>query len=226
MNQGLSNCDLKCPIRYRHSSQRLQEIFESFRHLDEDPATASQQGTGLGLTIARELVEQQGGTLLVESTPGQGSVFRVQLRFQGSDNPTPAVKKQAAPQLANLRILLVEDTPFNQLLAIELLKKHIENASIDVADNGQVGVEKVRLNPYDLVLMDVKMPVLDGYGATLAIRALPDEAKSNIPIIGLTANAIPQQIARCLEAGMNEVVTKPIEAAELLEKIARFTHHA
>ncbi len=206
--------------------ERLQEIFESFRRLDEDPAAASQQGTGLGLSIARELVEQQGGTLLVDSTPGQGSVFRVQLGFGLTDVPAIPEKKHAVLKLANLRILLVEDTPFNQLLATELLKKYIENASIDLADNGQSGVEKVRLNSYDLVLMDVKMPVLDGYGATLAIRALPDETKRSIPIIGLTANAIPEQIARCLEAGMNEVVTKPIDAAELLEKIARFAHHA
>lgn len=205
--------------------ERQSEVFESFRRLDDEPAASVQQGAGLGLSITRELVEQQGGSLTLDSSPGEGSVFRVQLQFKpGQSAPTPQAADQL-PRLSGLRILLVEDTPFNQLLAVELLKKYIDQVQVDVADNGLVAVEKVQTNVYDLVLMDVKMPVLDGYAATRAIRQLPDPERNRLPVIGLTANAIPEQIVRCREAGMDEVVIKPVEAAELLDKIARFTRH-
>lgn len=205
--------------------ERQGEIFESFRRLDDEPAASVQQGAGLGLSITRELVEQQGGTLTVDSTPGEGSVFRVEMSFGPGSAEPPSQAADEPPRLSGLRILLVEDTPFNQLLAVELLKKHIDNVLVDVADNGQIALDKVQANDYDLVLMDVKMPVLDGYAATRAIRRLTDAQRSRLPVIGLTANAIPEQIARCREAGMDEVVIKPVEAAELLDKIARFTRH-
>lgn len=201
--------------------ERLGEIFDSFRRLDDDPVSAVGQGAGLGLSIAKALVEQQGGTLTVESAPGRGSVFGVRLGFALAATPAAA----AAPELNGLRILLVEDTLFNQLLAVELLKKHIAGVEIDMADNGRIAVEKARQHAYDLILMDLKMPVLDGLSATRILRALPGEV-ARTPIIGLTANAIPEQIARCCEAGMDEVVAKPVEAVELLQKIALLTRHA
>ena len=116
----------------------------------------------------------------------------------------------------------MEDTPFNQLLAMELLKKHIENVKIVLAENGKVALEKVTRDNFDLILMDVKMPVMNGYDAALAIRSLQDE-KRHIPIIGLTANATQDQYEKCIKAGMQDVVTKPFDGKDLLEKMYRFT---
>jgi signal transduction histidine kinase/ligand-binding sensor domain-containing protein len=196
---------------------KQDEIFDSFRQL-EDESSPAPQGTGLGLSIARQLVEQQGGRLTVRSEPGQGASFRFELDF-GVVRDSPA--RQTPPsapapeQLENLSILLVEDTYFNQLLAVELLKKHISGARVEVAENGAVAVEKARSQTFDLILMDVKMPVMDGYEATRQIRAfLP-----NIPILGLTANAIPEQLEECRRIGMNDALPKPIDADELIAKI-------
>lgn len=198
-------------------------IFESFRQLDTDH-DSSMQGTGLGLSITKQLVEQQGGIIWVESQPGKGSVFSFLLSFEKDKSTVNHIRKTVdTKHLSDLSILLAEDTYFNQMLAVELLKKHIDNVHVEVADNGQVALEKLRLKPFDLVLMDVKMPVMDGYEATRAIRLLADEKLSNIPIIALTANAIPEQLEACKAAGMNDCVTKPINAEELIGKIGHFT---
>jgi CheY-like chemotaxis protein/anti-sigma regulatory factor (Ser/Thr protein kinase) len=203
--------------------EKLDLIFEKFEQV-EDENLPGQQGTGLGLSITRQLVEQQGGILSVESTVGKGTVFTAVLPFK---TRPPKQEEIASPQkqqpaLKNLKILLVEDTYFNQMLALELLKKHIEKVEVEIANNGQVALEKINQTPYDLILMDVKMPVMDGYEATRSIRKMAGE-KGTIPILGLTANAIPEQLAKCWEAGMNDAITKPINSEELLEKIYQLT---
>ncbi|MEZ4954373.1 MAG: ATP-binding protein, partial [Saprospiraceae bacterium] len=204
--------------------EKLDLIFEKFEQV-EDENLPGQQGTGLGLSITRQLVEQQGGTLTVKSTVGKGTVFTAVLpfktRLQKQEEIASPQKQQ--PALKNLKILLVEDTYFNQMLALELLKKHIVNVEVEIANNGQVALEKINQTHYDLILMDVKMPVMDGYEATRSIRKLEGE-KAAIPILGLTANAIPEQLAKCWEAGMNDAITKPINSEELLEKIYSLTH--
>lgn len=207
-----------------------QRIFESFEQIEEEdnPHAAYRQGTGLGLSIVRELITQQGGTISFQSVLRQGSVFTVVLPFEVPSSESGALPLPAEPwattsveQLKHTawRVLLVEDVYLNQVLATELLRKHLPLAEINIAENGQVALEKVNQRSYDLILMDVKMPVMDGYEATRLIRALPGATRT-IPILGLTANAIPEQIVRCRESGMDEVVTKPLHIDELLAKIS------
>ncbi|MEQ1746395.1 MAG: two-component regulator propeller domain-containing protein [Saprospiraceae bacterium] len=204
-------------------AEKLDLIFDSFEQV-EDEDYATRRGTGLGLSIAKQMVEQQGGTISVQSTMGEGATFTVLLPFKIAQGSALAPAKSVAGghQLKNLKILIVEDAYFNQMLALELLKKHVEGVEADIAENGLVALEKVRQKNYDLVLMDVKMPVMDGYDATRAIRQM-DSAIRTVPILALTANAIPEQLEKCRAAGMDDCITKPIDSEELLEKIERLT---
>jgi signal transduction histidine kinase/ligand-binding sensor domain-containing protein/CheY-like chemotaxis protein len=198
--------------------EKLAIIFDSFRQADEDNRYT---GTGLGLSIARELAIGMNGSLDVESTPGIGSVFSLELPLVIDHTGEVANKNTKTPARSTkaMRILVVDDTRFNLMLATELLSEHFPYAEIDTAENGQVALEKLNIHRYQLVLMDVKMPVMDGLEATKRIRKHADETIRNIPVIGLTANAIDEQIAACQESGMNACVTKPINAAELFSKI-------
>lgn len=204
-------------------AEKLDLIFESFEQVDGEDY-AGQRGTGLGLSIARQMVEQQGGTISVQSTVGKGATFTVLLPFKIARGPAPVIVRPAGSEhhLKNLKVLIVEDAYFNQMLALELLKKHIEGVVADIAENGLVALEKIRQKNYDLVLMDVKMPVMDGYEATRAIRKMPGGI-GRVPILALTANAIPEQLEKCRAAGMDDCITKPIDSEELLLKIERLT---
>lgn len=201
---------------------KLESIFESFKQVNEYE-TVGNQGTGLGLSIVKNLVEQLGGNIRVSSTHGTGSKFHFDLIFENAAvHLTEIGKEKQKPLPKGLRILLVEDAPLNQLVAVELLKKYIVHGMTDIAENGLFAVEKIKSKNYDLVLMDVKMPVMNGIEATISIRNMEDEYFKNIPIIGLTANAIPQQIRECINSGMNDCITKPINADELVNKISKY----
>lgn len=200
---------------------KIQTIFESFRQVNEQD-TPGNQGVGLGLSIVKSLTDQLGGTLHVTSTHGRGSAFTCHLKFGTMAEIDIPVKNKGVILPEGLRILLVEDTPINQLLATELLKKHVTDARIDIAQNGQIAVEKTMQNEYDIVLMDVKMPVMNGLEATRIIRTRGTKKDIDIPIIGLTANAIPKQIEECISSGMDACVTKPIDAEELMQTLAKF----
>jgi CheY-like chemotaxis protein/two-component sensor histidine kinase len=202
-------------------AENLDSIFESFNQVDEAYAT-SLGGTGLGLAIARQLANQQGGSIQVDSAVGVGTIFTVYLPLIEVEKTVKLkddTQQVAQSPLSGIKILLVEDVYFNQLLATEMLKKHIEAVHIDLAENGQIALEMVQAAEYDLVLMDVKMPVMDGYTAARLIRTLPGAYYAQLPILALTANAIPEQVQLCLEAGMNDCVTKPLEIEVLLDKI-------
>jgi signal transduction histidine kinase/ligand-binding sensor domain-containing protein/ActR/RegA family two-component response regulator len=203
------------------SPEQLTKVFESFQQAD-DEISANYGGTGLGLSITKDLVEQQGGKIELESTPGLGTSISATIPFELDSQQETATKQsvQAPIILKNLRILLVEDTFFNQMLAIELLKSRIPGVEIEVAENGQVALEKIEADDgINLILMDVKMPVMDGLEATRRIRAVPKWGK--LPIIALTANAVQAELDKCQEVGMNAYVTKPIDADELFATMAK-----
>jgi signal transduction histidine kinase/CheY-like chemotaxis protein/ligand-binding sensor domain-containing protein len=203
------------------AADQLQKVFESFQQAD-DEISATYGGTGLGLSITKELVEQQDGRIELHSESGQGTRIQVWMPYTLSTEahlmPKPAENKLMP--LENLRILLVEDTIFNQLLARELLLSRIPGAVVDLAENGAIALEKWQQSPdFDLILMDVKMPVMDGLEATRRLRRMP--GGNHIPVIALTANAVPEELEKCTLAGMNAWVTKPIDTEELLYTIQR-----
>lgn len=165
----------------------------------------------LGLAIVNKLVQVMDGELKVDSKLGQGSAFRVTV-------PVTAVRKArflagGVPDVP-VNILLVEDHPINQITTKKVLTAWSPHVSVDLAANGQKGVEMMEQNRYDLVLMDLQMPVMDGFDATQAIRKF-----SNVPIIALTANASVPEQERCLKVGMNDYLTKPFKPEELYAKV-------
>lgn len=208
---------------------QLDAVFESFNQVSDEDATAK-GGTGLGLSIAKQLVEQQGGRIQLRSVQGEGTEVAFELLFGLSATaPAPSVEEEdnvgkTRDELKNLRVLLVEDTYFNQILAIELLKSKLEGVQIEIAENGQIALEKVMGTAYDLVLMDVKMPVMDGLEATRRLRQHADPQVRALRIVGLTANAIPEELEKCRLAGMNRWVTKPIQLEELMAAIVEVMH--
>ncbi|GJM32510.1 MAG: hybrid sensor histidine kinase/response regulator [Saprospiraceae bacterium] len=198
---------------------KMDSIFESFNQA-ENSSSNQREGTGLGLSIARQLVEKQGGQLTIESELEKGTKLYFNLAFEKS-----SVESKKAPHQNNhysfdsLKVLVVEDTYFNQMLVVELLKKQIEGVEIDLAENGQIALDKLHEKSFDMILMDVKMPVMDGYEATRIIRKSENPKIRNIPILGVTASAIAEQLQKCQNAGMNDYITKPIDGEELIRKM-------
>lgn len=203
-------------------------IFKDFSQA-ESSTTRRFGGTGLGLSISRRLVELMGGELHLESVLGQGSSFYFILRLPlaqrsevpGLDDLASGKAVKSRDRLKGIRILLVEDNKINQMVAQGLLAR--EGAEVHVADNGQLGVEAVQsaLPPFDVVLMDLQMPVMDGFEATRAIRALP--SGGSIPIVAMTANAMASDRQACIDAGMNEHVGKPFDLDRLVALLHQFT---
>ena len=205
-------------------SDKLDTIFESFSQADAS-VTRKYGGSGLGLTIVKQLVELQHGTIEVKSEEHKGSNFIVRVPY--TFGKSERLKKTSIPkasdfQLAKgvtgMRVLLVEDNDINRLYAKSILQQW--NCSVDIAENGLVAIEKIKYNFYDVVLMDVQMPVMDGYEATRAIR-LMDSHMRHAPIVALTANATKTDIGKCLSSGMNDYLPKPFTPDDLYRKIFR-----
>lgn len=199
--------------------EKLHTIFESFSQADAS-VTRRYGGTGLGLTIVKQLVELQEGKIHVNSTEHVGSTFSVIIPYEIGKVKTITQFTRPAKNLkdintSQLNVLLVEDNDINRLYAKSILKNW--QCFIDVAENGLVAIEKVKNNYYDVVLMDIQMPVLDGYEATKAIRSMHQNGK--LPIIALTANATQRDVEKCLDAGMNDYLPKPFTPEDLYHKL-------
>ena len=167
-----------------------------------------------------------GGSIHVESEPGKGSVFSFKIKYQIEKNvPVSEIETKEEPTIKNnlkgLRILLAEDNEFNQMVAVDTLESAIENVRVDIAKTGKEAVDMLNTNAYDIVLMDIQMPEMDGHEATKLIRSSHDNKINAIPIIAMTASVIKAEVDKCFESGMNEFVGKPFSVDELLEKISK-----
>ena len=204
-----------------------ENLFQAFSQEDVS-FTRKYGGTGLGLAISARLVSLMGGEIQIESLSGKGSVFSFTVAFGiGADCVDFEVEcdvskkriDETSAVLAGLRILLVDDNEFNQLLALELLQQ--QQAMVTVAGNGEEAVSEIQKNKYDLVLMDVQMPVLDGLQATRMIRRLADPHYKNIAIIAMTANAMKGDRQKSFDSGMNGYISKPFEPDDFYNEILR-----
>jgi signal transduction histidine kinase/FixJ family two-component response regulator len=196
-------------------SAKIATVFENFQQASSDTSRLY-GGTGLGLAIVKQLVESQGGTISVKSKPGEGSTFSFTLSFQKTNEAaeTEAAISEIRKENKNIKVLVVEDIALNQLLMKTLLDDF--GFERDVADNGKIAIEKLKAKTYDIVLMDLQMPEMNGFETTEYIR---NEMNSKIPIIALTADVTTADLEKCNAAGMNDYLAKPIDEKLLFNKI-------
>lgn len=215
------------------SKENQAKLFTSFEQADGS-ITRKFGGTGLGLAISKNIIDLMGGTIGIESEEGQGATFFFELDITlGRHRNSAEVQEELAAlnenahgdemlDLNDKTILIVEDIEINREIVLALLED--TGARFEIAENGQEGIEKFTAEPerYDIILMDLQMPVLDGLEATRRIRAMEISKAKTIPIVAMTANAYTEDVEKCHDAGMNDHVAKPIDIDILLEKIGKY----
>lgn len=203
--------------------ENTRQIFERFEQLDHS-LTRQQGGTGLGLSITKNLVEAMGGKISVKSEVNRGSVFEIELAFEKMIEST--IEKEVFGSsdshenisLSNLRVLVAEDNEMNQLL----IKSILDNYGVDneIVENGEQAIKAIRENKYDLILMDIQMPKTDGI---TAVRLMRKELNITIPVIAMTAHVLPGEREKCIEAGMNDYLTKPLDEDEVINLLNKYS---
>ncbi|MEM8907910.1 MAG: response regulator, partial [Bacteroidota bacterium] len=206
---------------------KLGAIFETFTRIRQKDRLY--EGTGLGLSIAKNLVEQQGGKIGVASIFGEGSRFFFDLTFEKGDavekdQNTPKVEDTELSDQGNIRLLLVEDHKMNQLVARKTLEKKWEKINITIANHGKEAIAVLEKEMFDIILMDIQMPVMDGYETTQYIRNEMPPQIAQIPILAMTAHAHISKDEKFKEYGMDDFVLKPFEPNQLFYKIAKYVN--
>jgi CheY-like chemotaxis protein/anti-sigma regulatory factor (Ser/Thr protein kinase) len=205
------------------AGDKLEKIFEEFEQADEG-ITKKFGGTGLGLSITKKLVELQKGSIEIESELGKGTTITVMIPFTPSvpgEEPVTPETAMDTTLLKGKKVLIVDDEEYNRMLLIAILRKW--GVAYDEAADGREAIEKLEKTPYDAVLMDVRMPVMDGLETTRRIRKL-ESAMAKVPNIAVTAAASPNDVKRCREAGFNQVLSKPFREIELYRQLLAVMH--
>jgi CheY-like chemotaxis protein/nitrogen-specific signal transduction histidine kinase len=236
-NRPSGTCDLTVCVRDTGSGIRPEDSERIFRMFSQGDSSASRAygGTGLGLAVSQGLAQLMGGALGVSSVHGRGAtfIFRVEMPLRAAATTAasaapagPARLEPPVPQparessnAAGLPVLLVEDNPVNRLLAVRILEK--TGCRVDVAENGAVAVQMTRERSYAVIFMDLQMPVMDGLQATVAIRR-QEAAGQRVPIVAVTANAMPGDRETCLAAGMDDYLPKPLRPSDLVLALHRW----
>ena len=210
--------------------EQLASLFEEFTQADMD-TSRKYGGTGLGLAISKNLSRMMYGDIHVESEYGVGSSFIVELPLEVSENSDENLvdnkldfksMEDKVNKFENINILVAEDNAMNQTLLVLLLED--SKLNLDFAANGSIAVDKFKDNSYDLVLMDIQMPVMNGYEATKLIRedSYPSRGNREIPIVGLSANAMQEDVQKAIDAGMNSYIAKPIDVEKLYIELLKY----
>lgn len=202
---------------------KLSDIFQPFNRVEHKDYNF--EGTGLGLSISHNIVTMQNGGMGVISELGKGSVFHFELPF-GKTEQTLSKTEDSLPIIINtsrtVRLLLTEDNKFNQIVAKKTIEKEYDNISVTIAGNGSEAIELLKENDFDIILMDLQMPIMDGYEATEYIRECLDETKAQITILAMTADAQIAKDDRFKKHGMDDYVLKPFKPKQLFEKLAYY----
>ena len=198
------------------SEDKIEVIFEDFRQLDEAP-DKSYEGTGLGLSIVKKIVNAMGGELSVKSSPGIGSSFSFVVFFKKNEEIIVKVEENYNIDISGMKILIAEDNEINRVFMKDILKSM--NVSVEMAENGQIALEKISEFDFDCVLMDINMPVMSGLEALIEIRKEELGTDKHMPVIAITADAVIEDIERFKVAGFDRIITKPFKPSTLKRNI-------